>query len=113
MTTWVTRYQEGEASLNLNNARDYGVWDAMASLDHMHMRRENYKYVLTAVEFVGPVSAVVLAITSVVSWYTHISRVTTELLRVITTRCIYSHNDIIINNNNNNHLTAVCPGQPG
>ena len=42
---------------------------------------------LTAVEFVGPVSAVVLAITHVECWYTQTGRVTQKLLIVITTRC--------------------------
>jgi len=29
-TTWVSRYQIGKTSLDLNEARDDGVWDAMA-----------------------------------------------------------------------------------
>ena len=29
--TWVSRYQKGETSLDLNEARDDGVWDAVAS----------------------------------------------------------------------------------
>jgi len=30
-TTWVSRYQKGKTSLDLNEARDGGVWDAVAS----------------------------------------------------------------------------------
>jgi len=30
-TTWVSQYQKGKASLVLNEARDDGVWDAVAS----------------------------------------------------------------------------------
>jgi len=30
-TTWVSRYQKGKTSLDLNEARGDGVWDAVAS----------------------------------------------------------------------------------
>jgi len=30
-TTWVSRYKKGKKSLDLNEARDDGVWDAVAS----------------------------------------------------------------------------------
>ena len=42
---------------------------------------------LTAVEFVGPVSAVVLAITHIECWYTQTGGETRKLLSVITTCC--------------------------
>jgi len=45
---------------------------------------------LTAVDFVGRVSTLVAAITSVVCWYTQTSRVTLELIGDATTRCIQS-----------------------
>jgi len=30
-TTWVSQYQKGKTNLDLNEARDDGVWDAVAS----------------------------------------------------------------------------------
>jgi len=30
-TTWVSQYQKGRTSLDLNEARDVGFWDAVAS----------------------------------------------------------------------------------
>jgi len=30
-STWVSRYQKGKTSLDSNEARDDGVWDAVAS----------------------------------------------------------------------------------
>ena len=34
-TSWVSRYQKGKTSLDLNEARDDGVWDDSGiSLDH-------------------------------------------------------------------------------
>ena len=47
---------------------------------------------LTAVEFVGPVSAVVAAVASVACWYTQTRALTPELIGASTTRCMYSHN---------------------
>jgi len=36
-TTWVSRYQKDKTSLDLNEARDYGVWDAVESADYPAM----------------------------------------------------------------------------
>jgi len=36
MTTWVSWYQKGKTSLDLNKARDYGVWGwQWHQLDHV------------------------------------------------------------------------------
>ena len=30
-STWVSQYQNGKTNVGLNEARDYGLWDAVAS----------------------------------------------------------------------------------
>ena len=42
-TTWVSRYQKGKYSLNLNEARDGGVFGRQwHQLDHLHIAPDNY-----------------------------------------------------------------------
>ena len=52
-TTWVSRYQKAKTSLDLNEARDYGVWDAVASAvpcaDNLHLTpdRQPHQHLMT------------------------------------------------------------------
>jgi len=109
-TTWVSRYQKGKTSLDLNEARDDRV--LVCSGVSWTITRQITTPAPHCSIFYRP-DALPEVLFMLFVWGLTNSVKALMTLQPINKSINQSFNKSINNNNNNNHLTAFDPGQPG